>query len=207
MIDLNYGMTTMARFEQMRLSMASWVTLTDFQWGTLKAIFSEKELAAKEHLFHPDSQTHQLVFVSKGLLRFYYLNADGTESNKAFVTENTFAGSLAAASLQMPVLYGVEALEPSVLLTADLSEFRALYNEHPVFDQLGRHLAELILMRKELRTRSFLQQNATERYLDFLKNRRDLLARVPQYHIASFLGITEVSLSRLKKESTESLAL
>ncbi|WP_414588554.1 Crp/Fnr family transcriptional regulator [Scytonema sp. PCC 10023] len=124
---------------------------------------------------------------------------DGMESNKAFIAENTFAGSLAAYNLDLPIVYGVQALEPTMLLTASFSDFVALFDQHPIFDRLGRKLAEWLLIRKELRARSLLQQQATERYLDFVKQYPDLVKRVPQYHIASYLGITEVSLSRLKR--------
>lgn len=80
-----------------------------------------------------------------------------------------------------------------------MSDFVALFEQHPIFDRLGRKLAEWLLIRKELRARSLLQQQAKERYLDFEEQYPDLVKRVPQYHIASYLGITEVSLSRLKR--------
>ena len=67
-----------------------------------------------------------------------------------------------------------------------------------MFERLGRKLIESLLVRKELRTRSLLQQSAKERYLSFLETYPHLVARIPQYQLASYLGITEVSLSRLK---------
>ena len=189
-----------AEFERMRDALKGWVSLSELQWQTLAAIFRVKQVEAHRHLFYPGSNEHELLFVYRGLLRFYYPAEDGSESNKAFVAENAFAGALAASALKLPVIYGVEALEDTTLLAAKLIDVTALYDEHPVFDRLGRKLTELLLTRKELRARSFLQQNARARYLDFLKEHPDLITRVPQYHIASYLGVTEVSLSRLKKE-------
>ena len=189
-----------AEFERMRAALKAWVSLSELQWQTLAAIFCVKKVGAHQHLFYPGSSEHDLLFVCEGLLRFYYPAEDGGESNKAFVAEDTFAGALAASALKLPVIYGVEALEDTTLLAAKLDDFTELYDEHPVFDRLGRKLTELLLVRKELRARSFLQQSAKERYLDFLKEHPDLVRRVPQYHIASYLGVTEVSLSRLKKE-------
>lgn len=195
-----YSMTEpSASFEQMRFALASWLELSDLQWRTFAGIFNEKRVAHTEHLLHPGDQDYELVFVCEGLLRFYYPAADGSETNKAFVT-NGFAGPLAASGLGLPILYGVEALEDTLLLTADMGAFRALFDEHPVFDRFGRLLAEAMLRRKELRARSLLQQSATERYLAFKEQHPELLRRLPQYHIASYLGITEVSLSRLKRE-------
>lgn len=142
---------------------------------------------------------HELMFVCSGLLRFYYLAEDGTESNKAFAAENDFAGPLAASYLDLPVIYGIQTLEPTTMLVANYYDFVALFDEHPVFDRLGRRLAEWFLVRKELRTRSLLQHQAKDRYLTFKERFPQITERVPQYHIASYLGITEVTLSRLKR--------
>lgn len=197
---LNYFMLYPREFEQMQRVIRTWVKPTERQWEILSGIFHIKKIEAGEYLLQPGDNQHELLFVCEGLLRFYYPAKNGTESNKAFVGENTFAGALAASALKLPVIYGVEALESSTLLMTNIADFTELYDEHPVFDRLGRKLTELLLMRKELRTRSFMQQSAKERYLDFCDKHSELLARVPQYHIASYLGISEVSLSRLKKD-------
>lgn len=190
-------------FEHLRFAMKDWVALSELQWQTFSNVFYEKKLQADEHLLQPGSTTYELIFVTEGLLRFYYLSEEGVESNKAFVTEGNFAGPLAASGLNLPIMYGVEALEDTIILAADLNEFNTLFEEHPVFDRFGRMLAELILRRKELRTRSLLQKTAKQRYIDFRKEYPDLLKRVPQFHIATYLGVTEVSLSRIKREVIE----
>ena len=198
----NSNNTSTANYEQLRAAVADWVALTDRQWDTLAAIFHPRSVDDREHILLPGDHVHQLVFVCQGLLRFYYMTEEGSESNKAFIAEDTFAGPLAAFSLDLPVIYGVQALEPTTLLVADYTDFVQLFDLDPTFDRLGRRLAEWLLMRKELRTRSLLQQQAKERYLDFLQQFPDLAERVPQYHIASYLGITEVSLSRLRRNLT-----
>lgn len=186
-------------YQQLRNAVDQWVELTDQQWQQFAAIFQEKKVNAQEFILLPGDYVHELLFVCAGLLRFYYLSEDGTESNKAFIAENTFAGPLAASVLKMPVIYGIEALEPTTLLVASYTDFVALFDEHPIFDRLGRKLAEWLLVRKELRTRNLLQYQAKDRYLAFKQQFPELAERVPQYHIASYLGITEVSLSRLKR--------
>ncbi len=185
--------------QQLRTAVNQWVDVADEQWTHLAAIFYEREVAEQESILFPGDYVHELIFVCSGLLRFYYLSKDGTESNKAFIAENTFAGPLAASVLAMPVIYGVQALEPTTLMVAKYSDFVDLFDEHPVYDRLGRKLAEWLLVRKELRTRNLLQHQAKDRYLAFKAQFPELAERVPQYHIASYLGITEVSLSRLKR--------
>lgn len=186
-------------YQQMRIALVKWVDLAEQEWNLLTSNFRVKLVQKHEYITLPGAKIHELYFVCSGLLRFYYITDKGMESNKAFITENTFAGSLAAYNLDLPILYGVQALEPTITLTANFSDFVALFEQHPIFDRLGRKLAEWLLVRKELRARSLLQQQAQERYLDFVKQYPDLVKRVPQYHIASYLGITEVSLSRLKR--------
>lgn len=189
-----------ALFGQMRAAIGPWVALEEPQWQALKSVFYPRTVRSQEHVVYPGAHTHELFFVASGLLRFYYLAEDGGESNKAFIIENQFAGSLAAFSLDLPVLYGVQALEPASMLVASYGDVVALYDEHPAFDRFGRKLAEWLLLGKEIRNRSFLQHGAAERYQEFVRHYPHLVRRVPQYHIASYLGVTEVSLSRLKRQ-------
>jgi CRP-like cAMP-binding protein len=186
-------------YRQLRAALEQWAPLLEPQWQALRSIFQPRTARAQEHVVLPGADTHELLFVASGLVRFYYLADDGLESNKAFIVENQFAGSLAAFTLDLPLLYGVQALEPSTLLLARYADWTALYDQHPAFDRLGRKLAEWLLIGKEIRTRSLLQQSAAERYQEFVRHYPHLVERVPQYHIASYLGVTEVSLSRLKR--------
>lgn len=188
-------------FKALRTATEKWTALDEAQWARLADIFVVRQVAARAYVSLPGDAAHELLFVCQGLLRFYYVSEDGKESNKAFIAENEFAGPLASAMLNLPIYYGIQALEPTTVLVAPFTQFTALYQENPVFERLGRRLAELLLVRKELRTRSMLEQSAMERYHDFVQANPELLHRVPQYHLASYLGITEVSLSRLKNAS------
>lgn len=194
-----------AYFQKMRNVLAQWVVLTDYQWLKFSSVFEVKKYQPLDHLLLPGVKEYELLFTCEGLLRFYYCGKNGEESNKAFIPENAFVGPLASSVLDLPVIFGIQAIESSICLTANFSDFAELFNEDPIFDRLGRLLAESLLVRKELRTRSLLQENAQDRYLNFLSQESDIARRIPQYHIASYLGITEVSLSRiknsLKKES------
>ncbi|MFK7846939.1 MAG: Crp/Fnr family transcriptional regulator [Rhodothermales bacterium] len=188
---------------QLRQAISSWVDLDDEEWGKFAGLFEQRAVSQSEYLLLPGDTVYELLFVTKGLLRFYYSTLEGAESNKAFIAENTFAGPLAASMLDLPVVYGVQALEETTLLVANYNAFVALFEHAPAFERLGRKFAEQLLMRKELRMRSLLQQNARERYIDFVAHHPDLIQRIPQYHIATYLGITDVSLSRLRRAILE----
>jgi CRP-like cAMP-binding protein len=185
--------------QQMRSAVTSWVEFAEPQWDLFDALFHMRSVQDREHILLPDASLDELCFVCSGLLRAYYLADTGTESNKAFIAENEFAGPLPAAALDAPVICGIQALEPTTLLVARYADFAALLEEHPVFGQFQRKLTGWLLSRKEVRTRSLLQGGARERYLDFVERYPHLVGRVPQYHIASYLGITEVHLSRLRR--------
>ncbi|MEO1076219.1 MAG: cyclic nucleotide-binding domain-containing protein, partial [Bacteroidota bacterium] len=94
--------------ERMRAALADWVALSEAQFATLASIFEERQAAKGDRLLQPGDRRHEILFVVDGLLRFYYGGEDGAESNKAFVAEDTFAGALASARLDLPVLYGIE---------------------------------------------------------------------------------------------------
>ncbi len=191
--------TTATMQQQLRSAFSHWADLSDSQWERLSSVFSARRTAAREFVSQPGDNAHNLYFVVSGLLRFFYISPDGKETNKAFVAENEFAGPLASAALGLPLYFGIQALENTEMLVAPLADFSALYGADPLFERLGRRLAEQQLVRKELRMRSMLEKNARERYLDFVSLNPLLAERIPQYHLASYLGITEVSLSRLKR--------
>jgi CRP-like cAMP-binding protein len=182
--------------EQMQASVAAWTTLTETQWQRFRRCFSVRRLPAQSYLAHAGSAAHALLYVGEGLLRFFYVADDGDELNKAFIARGEFAASLAAYALNSPVLYGIQVLEDSVVLVAPYGQIAALYDTDPAYERFGRRLAETLLIRKELRTRSFLHGQTQERYLAFARQYPELLPRIPQYHLASYLGVTPVSLSR-----------
>lgn len=186
------------RYRALRNALSQWTELPDTQWGELAGIFHPKKSEPDEFLLHPGDEDYELFFVHRGLLRIYYLDEEGRESNKAFPSEGGFAGPLATALLELPSRYGIQALESTELLAARYSDYFDLLDRHPVFDRLGRKAVEWVLGQRELREQSLLQQSARERYIDFREQYPGLIQRIPQYHIASYLGITEVSLSRLR---------
>lgn len=190
-------------YQQLRKALSRWSDLPDSRWDELFAIFRVRVVEKGDYLLHPGDRDHELLFVYKGLLRIYYLDNEGEEANKAFPAENGFAGPLATALLNLPSRYGIQALEPTVLLAARYRDYFDLLDRHPSFDRLGRKVVEWVLGERELREQSLLQQSAKERYLNFQDRYPDLVQRIPQYHIASYLGVTEVTLSRLKRSLVE----
>jgi len=185
-------------FDQLRTEVARWVDLPEDAWAALRALFRPVTVERLGYVLAPGEAPHHVVFVASGLLRYFSGRRGGRALNKAFLDENTLSPPITGCSITPGLACGLQALEPSTVLVADSEAFEALHEAHPVLDRLGRRLGEWWLEQKEARALGFQDQDATERYLSFVAGHPDLVQRVSQGHIASYLGITEVSLSRIR---------
>ena len=179
-------------------SAARWATADADAWAAFRALFRTRAAGADDHLVRAGDALPDVFFVAGGLLRLYYTDRQGREWNKAFTPEGGFAGSLASGLLGVPAPYSVQAVEPSMVLVAAWADLEALYTRRPALERLGRRLAERIAVKKEMRERAFLEQTPTERWQAFARDEPRLVARLPLYHVASYLGMTAVSLSRIR---------
>src|SRR5688572_9279278 len=142
----------------------------------------------------------KFAFVSNGLFRYYYVNEKGNEFTKGFFPENNFITSYTAMVRRKPSYYTVQALEDASLLVVDYHRWQNLYQSHTCWMKLLFVLVEKGYMKKEARERELLILSAEERYRSFLHEHPDLEKRIKQHLIASYLGITPVALSRIRKE-------
>ncbi|HEY8942766.1 MAG TPA: Crp/Fnr family transcriptional regulator, partial [Polyangiaceae bacterium] len=182
----------------MQRSLQKWVVLPTDAWSDFARLFRSGDYEAGQQLVLPGAPLGDLFFVVEGLLRFYYIDGGGRQWNKSFVGGGTFAGALSSYVLGLPARYAIEALEPTQVLVARWVEVDAAYDRHPAIERLGRRFAEWLAVRKELREQAFLELDAAKRYQVFLEEHAELATRIPNYHIASYLGVTEVTLSRIR---------
>lgn len=140
----------------------------------------------------------EYYFVMKGCLRSYYL-VGGQEKTTAFFLEEE---SIAPESLveQKPSEYYIRCEEDSTLLVATPDMEKRVFQAFPKFETLCRVLSERELSKQQTSLANFIRSTPEERYLDLQKNRPQLLQRVPQYQIASFIGVTPETLSRIRRK-------
>lgn len=155
-------------------------------------------LAKNEYFLMAGDVPEYIGFVRYGLLRLFYITIDGVEANKHFCLENTIASSYGAFLQRDESKFYIQALEDTKLLAVDYQTHQYLLNGHICWQILARKLAEMLFILKEKREWEFLLSDARERYVQFLKDYPDLERRLSQYHIASYLGITPESLSRIR---------
>ena len=171
----------------------------------LQRIATTASLKKGELFIRAGMVPQKFAFVSSGLFRYFYCNEKGSEFTKGFFTENNFIVSYSAMAQQQPSYFTIEALEDSTLAVIDLRDWKELFNGHPCWTKLLLALLEKGYTKKEARERDLLLLNAEERYRGFLQEYPYLESRIKQHMIASYLGITPVALSRIRKGSVSTL--
>lgn len=161
-----------------------------------------KTFKKNQHLVRAGERLDSYYFICNGLVRFYYLCRDGKEFNKHFAMENDFAGSIATKVLGIPSIYGIQALEDTETLVIKYDLLDDLYNRDKSWERMGRLTTEKLAILKEFREKSFLLDDAETRYRNFIKQYPALMNRISLFHIASYIGITQVALSRIRKNLT-----
>jgi CRP-like cAMP-binding protein len=137
--------------------------------------------------------------VVQGLLREFFVMHDGTERTKAFVVERELTGSLADLLARGPSKAMILAEEPCRVLVTPYSAMRALAREYPAWREFSTAVLERLVVSKAEREYELLGLSAEERYRRFALRYPGLEARVAGKHVASYLGITAVHLSRLRR--------
>ena len=140
----------------------------------------------------------QFGVIEKGLMRGYFIKDDGTEVTTIFAKENDIVSSHEMMFYNEPSRQIVEALEDTILYEFQYEAVESLVNKNPRVEHLKNEIIQCITSKMMRRLDTFLLNNPEERYKWLLEERSDLLLRVPQKHLASFIGITPVSLSRLR---------
>lgn len=139
-------------------------------------------------------------FVEKGLLRQYSIDERGKEHILSFAPENWFVTDRESAYFNQPSAYYIQALEDSHVVLIDDDFIQRLSQKIPKFTEFNNRLLHNHIRQQQHRINLLLSAVAEDRYLQFVAMYPDILLRVPQAMIASYLGITPESLSRVRKE-------
>jgi len=162
------------------------------------SLFNPKVLDKGENFISEGDNGDSIAFVQSGLLRSYYISPKGEEYNKHFFLEGSFLAPLTSLILKQVSPVYIGALEKTHILIANYADLEKAYDSHLELNILGRKLIEFAWIGKERRETQLIMLDATERYKAFKEEFPGLDQRIPQYHIASYLGITPVQLSRIR---------
>lgn len=183
---------------QVRQFYENFIPLTDEEWKLLEPNFRFLKLMKGEKLHSEGQVCNDVSFINKGLMKCYHI-IDGKEYIEAFFSQNEYCSDYSSFLLREPGKLYLEALEDCELVLLDYNTVQLLYDKVKNFQKFGRLMAEFLFTQISIRNNALLFESPEQRYLKFSKNRPDLLQRVPQYMIASYLGITPEALSRIRK--------
>jgi CRP-like cAMP-binding protein len=189
----------MSEFYRLRAYLERKGTFTEEEFAFLEPLFLPRTLRAGEFLqCAGDAVTHG-AFVATGCLRKYVLDAKGKEHIVQFAPENWWVGEGPSVTPGTPAQYFIDAVEDSNLLLFDAASHQRAMEHVPAYaagfrDGLQRHAAA-----KEQQIVNALTESAEERYEAFLKKYPSIALRVPQFMLASYLGVSPETLSRIRK--------
>ena len=169
-------------------------------WERIEPLFSEKTLTKGEYFIREGETAKQIGFLSSGIIRAFYRNEEGLEYNKHFFIQSNIVGGYSSLVTAMPNKINQQALTDCKILVAQYSEITKLYDTYPDFERVGRKLAEFYFVQKEKREIEIVLLDADKRYLIFREEYPQLEQLIPQYQIASYLGITPTQLSRIRRK-------
>lgn len=192
-------MNNRIEIDQMKQTISNMVTIPGNEWDAMIPQLSLQKFEKKQYLIRAGEISSTFFFIIRGIVRFFYSTEDGKEFNKHFAMENQFAGSFHSLALNAPCGFYIQALEPISAITLPHKVMQQSYDRHPCWERLGRKHAEHMFLFKEAREKELLLDSLEVRYKRFLKNFPGLSERIAQYHIASYLGVTDVALSRIRK--------
>lgn len=178
----------------------SLIRLTETEAAQVVCRFQTCPLNRGEFFVRAGDVPQTIGFVLSGILRLYYVDNDGNEFTKSFCAENGFVAAYSALLMRQPSRLFIQALEDAKLLITDYSAYRSLSESQPSFQQLNCKIAEFLFIKKERRESALLLDDAKTRYLSFLEEYPGLEARLKQHHIASYLGMSPVTLSRIRAQ-------
>lgn len=184
----------------LRATFEALVPMPDDVWSLGADLFEAREIDADGYLLRAGEVSHHIYFVVHGVLRQFYLTSDGKEFNKSFSAEGEPCGAFHSSGTGNPSRFSIQALEPTRILQVRSADLMTLFDRNPLWERIGRKAAEGQMLVNEDREAQLLLDSATERYMRFQHDHPGLEERIAQYHVASYIGITNVALSRIRRK-------
>ncbi|GEO22544.1 Crp/Fnr family transcriptional regulator [Cyclobacterium qasimii] len=182
--------------------------LEERTWKIVANFFTEYSLKKGEYFIKEGEVSKKCGFLKQGVIRAFYRNKEGVEYNKHFFTTNNLVGGYSSMVTEQPNKINQQALTDCQLLICDYKKITDLLDKHQDLERLLRKIAEHYFVDKEKREVEIVLLEAKKRYAIFQKEYPQLEQLIPQYHIASYLGISPTQLSRIRKQnSKESFSL
>lgn len=189
-------------FELLLTSIASKVGVSQEELNLCKSYFTPKRLRKKQFLLQEGDICTRLAFVEKGALHAYSLDSKGGVHVIQFAFEGWWIADLYSFFTEEPSSLTIEALEDSEILMLDREQHHLLLKKAPAYETYTRILYQNAYVALQRRLEGTLGLTAEEKYTRLLEQHPSILQRVPLHLIASYLGVTPETLSRIRRQIT-----
>ena len=179
------------------------VPIEDDEFEKTIVKFKKVTLKKGDFFIEQNQISTQIAFISSGMLRTYYINDKGEQITSCFCVENNLAASYKSFITQLPSKLSIIALEKTELLVIKYNALQELYEKSINWQIIGRLMAEKEFIVMEQYASILNNETAKEKYLRLLKEQPEILKKAPINYIASYLGVTRRTLSRIRKEISE----
>ncbi|MEO8516822.1 MAG: Crp/Fnr family transcriptional regulator [Flavobacterium sp.] len=179
------------------------VPVSDIEFEEALVFFKEKKLKKGDFFIEQGKVCKNVAYINKGTLRTFYSNEKSEGITSCFCTENNFTTSYKSFILQNPSTLSIQAIEETELLLIDYDNLQKLYSKNAVWQTIGRVFSEKEYITMEHYATVLNTETAKEKYLRLLNEQPVILQKASLEDIASYLGITRRTLSRIRKELAE----
>ncbi|PAU94799.1 cyclic nucleotide-binding protein [Aliifodinibius salipaludis] len=185
-------------YQQLKESLQEHVSLTDEQWELCKNNFRPKRMLKRQFLLQEGDVCRQLTFVEKGALYSYSVDSKGNQHVLRFAFDGWWIADLQSFFTDNPSTLNIEVLEDSELLVLDRKNHEKLLEEIPAYERYHRIIVENAYVALQKRVENALGLTAEEKYARLIKDNPEFMNRVPLNLVASYLGMSPETLSRVR---------
>lgn len=174
--------------------------LTDQTWDKILPMFKQEALSKNQFFAKENEIARKIAFLETGVVRAYFINNEGKEYNKQFFVGQSIIGAYSSLLTSKPNLIAQQALTDCVVYTCNYADLISLFDTHHDLERLTRKIAEYYFLEKEKKEIEIVLLAASQRYIIFQNEFPTLEQLIPQYHIASYLGVSATQLSRIRHQ-------
>ncbi|MEH0154917.1 Crp/Fnr family transcriptional regulator [Limibacter armeniacum] len=175
------------------------VSISEEEMNYASSLLKPVKITKNSHLIQEGQVCQHIAFINAGYLRIYYHDKQG-EVTRDLNLPGTFITALTSFITQQPTKENIQAISDCELLMIHRDDVMTLYERYPKWERFGRLIIEQMYIEIQERLYAFISESAEERYRKLLENQPEILEHIPLRYVASYLGVTQPSLSRLRRQ-------
>jgi CRP-like cAMP-binding protein len=189
--------------EQLIESIGQKVKFTANELELLKQYFIPKKIRKRQYVLNAGDVCQYITFVEKGLLRSFTVDDEGHEHVVQFAIEGWWISDVGSFLSVTDAIYNIEAIEDSEVLNLSKQSMDEMMNQFPVMERYFRLLMQNNIIALQRRVIAYMSLSAEKKYIKLMDVCPDIINRAPQQYVASYLGITPETLSRIRKQISQ----